>query len=220
MAEEEKEPAVKQAPQQAAAGIAIIAAMILIAIASFNSDPLLGPGFNGPIPTTTETNTTAAPETTTTSTSTTTEAPTTTTSTTAAPTTTASTTAPPTTTTAAPDPTTTAALTTTAAPAAGSLAEQDQIWIDAYLAGGGRNLETFLNVILPCESGGDPNPHGAVSPTNDFGRGQVNRAVWRSTVEDRYGLPFEQAMTTPALNGDMSAYIEQVQGLTAWTCFR
>ena len=167
--------------------------------------------------------------TTSTTTTTTTEPPAITTSSTAVLTTTTSATPPATTTTTTAaatttsPPTTTPATTTTTTTAPAqptTLQQQDQIWIDAYLAAGGSNLDTFLNVILVCESGGHPDPHAAISPTNDFGRGQINRAVWHDIVEGRYGIPFEQAMIRPDLNGDMSAYIEQVQGLTAWTCFR
>ena len=201
---------------------AALAGLFLIVISS-SSDPILGPipdqapaATTTAAPTTTEQLARVLASTTTVST-TSTVAPTTTVATT---TTTA---APATTTTTTSAPTTTAApVTTTTAPAAQltGLEQQDQIWIDAYLAGGGANLQTFLNVILPCESGGHPNPHGAISPTNDFGRGQVNRAVWHDTVEARYGIPFEQAMIQPELNGDMVAHIERVQGLAAWTCFR
>ncbi len=93
-------------------------------------------------------------------------------------------------------------------------------WDEGYQIGGGRNLSAFHNTILPCESGSQPNPDTAVGRTDDWGRAQVNRPVWRTTFQDLTGQVFEEGIVQPVLNGYMAAYIENVQGLTAWTCWR
>ena len=146
-----------------------------------------------------------------------------------APTTVASTTttaAPITTTTAAP--TTTAPITTTtAAPApATGFADQEQQWMQGYLDQGGRNLNAFQNIILPCESGGENNPHAAVGRTDDHGRAQINRPVWKNRFEQKFGVPFDTHIYDPYLNGAMAATVEHEHhgihggGLNAWTCWR
>ena len=101
-----------------------------------------------------------------------------------------------------------------------TLAEQDALWYAGYQAGGGTNPLLFADVILPCESGGTVSPHDAVGPTDDWGRAQLNKRTWATTFETRYGLSFETGSLNPVLNGHMAAYIEQVQSLTAWTCWR
>lgn len=94
------------------------------------------------------------------------------------------------------------------------------LWDDGYTQEGGTSLSVFHSTILPCESGGEADPFTAVGPTDDWGRAQVNRPVWKSTFEALYGLDFETGIFDPWYNGRMAAYIEDVQGLTAWTCYR
>lgn len=103
-----------------------------------------------------------------------------------------------------------------------SLAEQDIEWIEGYIGNGGQHLSSFIDVILPCESkpAAFPDPHGVVGPTDDWGRAQVNRPVWRSTFESLTDEVFETGIIKPELNGFMAAHIETVQGLNAWTCWR
>lgn len=158
---------------------------------------------------------------------TTTAAPTTTT-TTAAPTTTTTTTAAPPTTTAAPAPT--EQLTGTPTEQAvqlsaqlgnpGNEADAQAAWDRGYVLGGGGNLSSFHNTILPCESGGQADRDTVVGRTDDWGRAQINRPVWSSTFASMFGIAFETGVTQPVLNGFMAAHIEQVQGLSAWTCWR
>ena len=126
-----------------------------------------------------------------------------------------------TTTTAAPITTTTAA----PAPATG-FAAQEQQWAQGYLDQGGSNLNAFQNVILPCESGGENNPHAAVGRTDDHGRAQINRPVWKNRFEQKFGVPFDTHIYDPYLNGAMAATVEHEHhgihgdGLNAWTCWR
>ena len=95
-------------------------------------------------------------------------------------------------------------------------------WKAGYAIGGGRNLAAFENIILPCESGGEPNPDAAVGPTDDWGRAQINRPTWGARFEELTGASFEEHITDPALNGYMAAVVEQEhgRGLNAWTCWR
>lgn len=101
-----------------------------------------------------------------------------------------------------------------------TLKEEDELWAAGYLNAGGKNLTRFIDVILPCESGGSLDPHRAVGPTDDWGRGQVNRHWWKDTFEHLFGVEFETGILDPELNGQMVAHIEYVQGLNAWTCHR
>lgn len=105
-------------------------------------------------------------------------------------------------------------------PPPGTNADLDAQWFAAYQAAGGRNTDIFRDIILPCESGGQPLPHIVVGPTDDWGRAQINRPTWKATFEDRYSVDFETNIVDPSLNGHFAAYIEQVQGLDAWTCYR
>ena len=98
-------------------------------------------------------------------------------------------------------------------------ADAQAAWDAGYTLGGGANLSAFQNIILPCESGGQPNRDSVVGFTDDWGRAQINRPVWNTTFESLTGLSFEENIVRPALNGFMAAHIEQVQGLTAWTCW-
>lgn len=93
-------------------------------------------------------------------------------------------------------------------------------WRIGYSLGGGERLASFENTILPCESGTQPDPDTAVSHTDDWGRAQINRPVWKDRFESLTGVNFEENITDPVLNGFMAAHVEQEQGLTAWTCWR
>ena len=93
-------------------------------------------------------------------------------------------------------------------------------WRMGYTIGGGENFEAFENTILPCESGTQPDPDLAVGRTDDWGRAQINRPVWKARFESLTGATFEDNITNPVLNGFMAAHVEQEQGLTAWTCWR
>ena len=109
--------------------------------------------------------------------------------------------------------------------AAAALSAQDNAaafaqWSAGYTLGGGSNLSAFENTILPCESGGEPDPDAAVGPTDDWGRAQINRPTWSERFELLTGAEFESNITNPILNGFMAAHVEQEQGLSAWTCWR
>ena len=99
-------------------------------------------------------------------------------------------------------------------------AQAQAAWDEGYAIGGGQNLSSFHNTILPCESGSQVNRDSVVGATDDWGRAQINRPVWRTTFADLTGIVFEEGVIQPVLNGYMAAYIEDVQGLTAWTCWR
>lgn len=103
-----------------------------------------------------------------------------------------------------------------------TLADLDRLWFAGYLGNGGQHPEEFRTIILPCESNpaAFASPHTIVGATDDWGRGQINRPVWRTTFEAMFSIDFETGIVDPALNGAMAAHIEQVQGLTAWTCWR
>ncbi len=103
---------------------------------------------------------------------------------------------------------------------ASSEAEAQAAWDAGYALGGGSNLSAFHSTILPCESGSQANRDTVVGRTDDWGRAQINRPVWRTTFESLTGRSFEENIVHPALNGYMAAHIEQVQGLSAWTCWR
>lgn len=103
---------------------------------------------------------------------------------------------------------------------ANSEGEAQAAWDVGYALGGGSSLSAFHNTILPCESGSQANRDSVVGATDDWGRAQVNRPVWRTTFESLTGVSFEENIIHPTLNGYMAAYIEEVQGLTAWTCWR
>lgn len=106
--------------------------------------------------------------------------------------------------------------------AANALEGTDSIsqWRIGYSIGGGQNLASFENVILPCESGSQPDPDTAVGRTDDWGRAQINRPTWKNRFEELTGANFEENIVDPILNGFMAAHVEQEQGLTAWTCWR
>ena len=93
-------------------------------------------------------------------------------------------------------------------------------WRIGYSLGGGQNLTAFESVILPCESGGEPDPDAAVSPSDDWGRAQINRPTWAVRFRELTGAAFEDHIDTPILNGFMAAHVETEQGLSAWTCWR
>jgi len=103
---------------------------------------------------------------------------------------------------------------------ASSESEAMEQWRMGYSIGGGQNLPAFENVILPCESGGQPDPDTAVGPTDDWGRAQINRPTWKKRFESLTGAEFESFIIDPMLNGFMAAHVEQEQGLSAWTCWR
>lgn len=94
------------------------------------------------------------------------------------------------------------------------------LWRAGYTLGGGQNLPAFENTILPCESGSQPNPDTAVGRTDDWGRAQINRPVWKNRFELLTGKDFETGIVDPTLNGFMAAHVELEQGLRAWTCWR
>ena len=94
------------------------------------------------------------------------------------------------------------------------------LWRAGYTLGGGQNLPAFENTILPCESGSQPNPDTAVGRTDDWGRAQINRPVWKKRFESLTGKDFETGIVDPTLNGFMAAHVELEQGLRAWTCWR
>lgn len=93
-------------------------------------------------------------------------------------------------------------------------------WRIGYSIGGGQNLRAFETVILPCESGGEPDPDAAVGPTDDWGRAQINRPTWAARFRELTGAAFEDHIDAPILNGFMAAHVETEQGLSAWTCWR
>jgi hypothetical protein len=93
-------------------------------------------------------------------------------------------------------------------------------WRAGFTLGGGKNLAAFEQTILPCESGGEPDPDMAVGPTDDWGRSQINRPTWKVRFESLTGSNFEENITNPILNGYMAAHVERQQGLNAWTCWR
>lgn len=95
-------------------------------------------------------------------------------------------------------------------------------WAVGYRLGGGTNLRSFENVILPCESGGEPDPDVAIGPTDDWGRAQINRPTWSTRFEEVMGVDFETHILDPVFNGYMAAIVEQEhpRGLNAWTCWR
>lgn len=93
-------------------------------------------------------------------------------------------------------------------------------WRMGYLLGGGQNLRAFESIILPCESGGEPDPDAAVGPTDDWGRAQINRPTWSKRFTELTGAEFEDHISNPILNGFMAAHVETEQGLRAWTCWR
>ncbi len=103
---------------------------------------------------------------------------------------------------------------------ASSQAESMEQWRMGYAIGGGESLSAFETVILPCESGSEPDPDMAVGPTDDWGRAQINRPTWKDRFESLTGSEFESNITNPMLNGFMAAHVEQEQGLSAWTCWR
>ncbi len=93
-------------------------------------------------------------------------------------------------------------------------------WRVGYRIGGGQNLAAFESTILPCESGGEPDPFAAIGRTDDWGRAQINRPTWRVRFAELTGLSFEEWILDPTLNGYMAAVVEREQGLNAWTCWR
>jgi len=93
-------------------------------------------------------------------------------------------------------------------------------WRIGYSLGGGQNVSAFESVILPCESGGEPDPDAAVGPTDDWGRAQINRPTWAVRFRELTGATFEDHIDKPILNGFMAAHVESEQGLSAWTCWR
>lgn len=93
-------------------------------------------------------------------------------------------------------------------------------WRIGYVLGGGQNLRSFESIILPCESGGEPDPDEAVSSTDDWGRAQINRPTWSKRFTELTGARFEDQINHPILNGFMAAHVESEQGLNAWTCWR
>lgn len=104
-----------------------------------------------------------------------------------------------------------------------SESHQDQAmaeWRMGYSLAGGQNLRAFESIILPCESGGEPDPDAAVGPTDDWGRAQINRPTWSARFTELTGASFEENIDNPILNGFMAAHVESEQGLTAWTCWR
>ncbi|NNE47544.1 MAG: hypothetical protein HKN37_12895, partial [Rhodothermales bacterium] len=104
----------------------------------------------------------------------------------------------------------------------------DALWEYGYLDGGGKHREyggkhlgVFRNTILPCESGGELDPHLAHNRgSGDHGRAQVNRYWWRVDFENAFGVDFDTWIYDPVLNGAQAARIENIQGLTAWVCYR
>ena len=93
-------------------------------------------------------------------------------------------------------------------------------WRVGYRLGGGQNLAAFESTILPCESGGEPDPFAAIGRTDDWGRAQINRPTWRVRFAELTGLAFEEWILDPTLNGYMAGVVEREQGLNAWTCWR
>ena len=109
-----------------------------------------------------------------------------------------------------------------------TVSQQDVFWEMGYVAYGGTNAHLFHNIILPCESNpaAFPDPHAVIGFTNDWGRAQINQATWdhnRNPTSQSFqsitGQPWEQVLN-PYWNGYFAAYVEDVQGLNAWTCWR
>lgn len=58
-------------------------------------------------------------------------------------------------------------------------------------------------------------PH-LISPTKDYGLVQANRKAHRETVEQMFGIPFEEAMLNPVLNLRFGAWLQNVSGWSPW----
>lgn len=106
------------------------------------------------------------------------------------------------------------------------LPAQDDQWAAGYLSMGGTNLEAFVDVILPCETNPNiwPDPHAQIGDLNvgtSWGRAQIHRPSWEAVFESVFGVEFEDHIREPALNGAMSAIVEQrhATGLGAWSCW-
>lgn len=98
---------------------------------------------------------------------------------------------------------------------------EDELWSAGYLAEGGQHLDVFLNRILPCESGGEPEPHRAIGhvDSRDRGRAQINGHYWADRIEELFDVDFYEAAFDPWWNGRMAAVVEREQGLRAWYCY-
>jgi len=95
-------------------------------------------------------------------------------------------------------------------------------WRIGYALGGGKHLAEFERTILPCESGGVPDPFEAVGRTDDWGRAQINRPTWSKRFTELTGRNFEEWILDPMLNGYMAGVVENEHptGLSTWTCWR
>lgn len=94
-----------------------------------------------------------------------------------------------------------------------------ELWETAYVNAGGKHLDVFDRTILPCESEFLKHPDAAIGYTHDYGRAQINRAVWKSDFEATHGVPWEW-VHDPHYNARQAARIERLQGLTAWVCYQ
>ena len=79
--------------------------------------------------------------------------------------------------------------------------------------------EPIMHRIGQCESGNRQfNSKGQtiVSPTNDFGRYQINQYTWDSTAREM-NLDYKGSEID---NYKMARHVLDVQGLSAWACLK
>lgn len=102
-----------------------------------------------------------------------------------------------------------------------NLAQQDRIWWTIFATLAPTADPNIGRAVLQCESGGVANPHTVVSPTNDVGRAQINKAAHAGKVAARWpSLSFEAAMGDPARNAVMAAVVYNDAGSWApWACY-
>lgn len=67
--------------------------------------------------------------------------------------------------------------------------------------------------IIQRESGGNPT---AISPTQDYGLFQINRAAHKTTFERRYNRRFETYALTVEYNARYARYLYDVAGWSPW----
>jgi len=70
-----------------------------------------------------------------------------------------------------------------------------------------------LSRVLYRESRCDPT---VISPTRDYGLVQANKKAHRETVEEMFGMPFEQAMLDPVLNLRFGSWLQNASGWSPW----
>ena len=95
------------------------------------------------------------------------------------------------------------------------------LWTAGFLAGGGPEhlVDTFVNNILPCESG-YPNRTDwvtVVSRTNDVGPAQINMAAHRTRIETIWpDVDAVTSMQNPTRNGHFAGILAADSGTGPW----